>query len=425
MADDLLLPVPELLHATYLVPTDIGNTEAKRRSQTALPVQVPSPVGAAAGKMLAAGAVRVASLPSSALPPMPAEFQEHLGVDYGLVQAIVTARRFVSFSVTWPPGWPPVHEAVGRACAAALASELSVPLVDSFIPKVVAPGAAISALPDAESNLRLSDWVLVFQSAGHNGLWLTTKGIGRFGLPELQVFNVPPQLGGAWTDLLLGVCGRLLDLWLDGLRMRNGSGFVHVPGVLAVGEDDVADAYRAESRGGRSVPVRLVFDPASDGTADSFLTIQPPDDFRASAGEYLAYACGEVFGDLARDVRYLPPADDMEQAIQSARAALWSARGRFINGELPSGALLMVKHTVKTPHGTEHPWAYVNSWNDPAAILGNSAADAVHDPRVHAGRPVVIGAETVIDWAVWVDGQGIVEGGSTNTVALTLGKREN
>jgi hypothetical protein len=31
---------------------------------------------------------------------------------------------------------------------------------------------------------------------------------------------------------------------------------------------------------------------------------------------------------------------------------------------------------------------------------------------------VVIDAATIVDWAVWMDGPGIVEGGWTNEVAL-------
>jgi hypothetical protein len=419
MTDDLILPVPELLHATYLVPTALGNTEAKARTQSALPTRVPAPVGTAAGKMLGVGAVHVESFLASALPPVPAELQEHLGVASSLVQVVAATRRFSSFSAAWPPGWPPVHEAAARACAAALAAALSVPLVDSFVPKVMSPEAAIAALPDAESRLRLSDWVLVFQSAGRNGLWMTTKGMGRFGLPELQVHDVPPHLGTAWTGLLLGVGARLLDHWLDALRVRDDAAFVQFPAVIAVAENDVADAYGATFQDGRGIHVRLRFDPALEKNADSFLTIQPPDDFQASAGEYLAHACAEIFGDSVRDIRYLPPTKEMERVVESARAALSSVRSRFLSGDLPLNARLMVKHTLKTPHGTEHPWAYVNSWSDPVAVLGNSTADAVHDPRVRAGRPVVISADAIIDWAVWIDGQGIVEGGSTNVAALS------
>jgi hypothetical protein len=422
MAESLILPVPELLSAVYLVPAALDGVEAKKRTQAVLPTRVPGRVGTAARKMLEVGAIQVAAFPSSAIPPVPAEFQDHLGVAPELVQLIASADRFTAFSATWPPGWPPVHESVARACAAALAADLGVPLVDTFIPKILAPWHAIATLPDATSQIKLSDWVLVFHSAGQQGLWLTTKGMGRFGLPELQVHNVPPQYGNTLTSLLTGIAARLLDIWLDALRGRDGSAFAQIPDTFQVGEADVASAYNAVPHGGGGVPVRLTMDPATEDRTDSFLTVQPPDDYPASAGEYVAYACTEVFGDPGREVRYLPSTEAMEQAMKAARATLSSIRTRFLDDELPLGARLMVKHALRTNSETEYPWAYVNSWIDPATVLGSSAGDAIRDPHVRAGRPIVIDVDAIVDWAIWIDGKGIIEGGVTNTVALSQGQ---
>jgi hypothetical protein len=85
----------------------------------------------------------------------------------------------------------PIHEWAARATAAALAAELGVPLVDTLIPRVMDAGKAMASLPDPDGLFRLSDWVLVLHSAGNRGLWVTSKGLGRFGLPELQAGNVP------------------------------------------------------------------------------------------------------------------------------------------------------------------------------------------------------------------------------------------
>ena len=121
------------------------------------------------------------------------------------------------------PGWPPMHEWAGRACAAVVAAEAAVPLVDTATPQVLTADAALRTLPAAEdARFRLADWMLVFQSAGSGGLWLTTKGLGRFGLPELQVRNVPPQLGRAWTRVLNGVASRLLGTWQTLCATRPG-----------------------------------------------------------------------------------------------------------------------------------------------------------------------------------------------------------
>jgi hypothetical protein len=423
MESTVTLPVPTRLHATYLVPTMLGDADARKGAQSALTTRVPGPVGAAARGMLDVGAVSVASLPSSAIPPVPVELQEHLGVDQRLVQCVAATDRFAAFSAEWPPGWPPVHEAVARACSAALAADLGVPLIDAFVPVLLAPEAAIAALPDATSKLRLSDWVLVLRSAEATGLWVTTKGMGRFGLPELQTFNVPPQLGGSWSTLLLGVCARLLDAWLDALRERDSAPFVAIPSVFEVDEADVAEAHGIGRQHGGRVRVRLTFDPAPADATESFLTLQPPDDFGASAGEYFAWACAEVFGDSVQEVRYMARTDAMERAIKDARSTLPAVRSRFLAGDLPLSARLMVKHALKTAMGTEYPWAYVNTWTDPATVLGNSAGNAVRDAKVRTGRPIVIDADSIIDWAIWIDGQGIAEGGKTNIIANGEGEQ--
>jgi NAD(P)-dependent dehydrogenase (short-subunit alcohol dehydrogenase family) len=89
-----------------------------------------------------------------------------------------------------------------------------------------------------------------------------------------------------------------------------------------------------------------------------------------------------------------------------------------VTGDLPPRAQLMIKHEISAARGrAEYPWAYVTSWADPDRILGNSSGDATVDPAIRAGRPIVVEAGTIIDWAIWIDGKGIVEGGQTNVIA--------
>lgn len=424
MAEGLILAVPEVLSALYLVPTTLSAQKAEERAKAALAARVMGPVGTAARKMLGVGAVKVASRPSSVMPPLPTWLQQHLGVAPEMIQAVTQAERFAVFGASWPPGWPPVHESVARASAAALAADIDTPLVDTFVPKVITSRQAISTLPDADSQLRLADWVLVLQSTENPGLWMTTKGLGRFGLPELQARNVPPQMGGPWTAVLSGLASRVLDLWLDALRERKEPAFAEIPAAIEVAESDVASAYGTAAKGRGHTTIRLVIDPSSAAPADSFLTVQPPDDYHASAGEYLVSVCTELFGKPGQGVRYLTLTAAMEQAMRRARETLPTIRARFLEGQLPLGARLMVKHKIRTTAGNEYPWAYVNSWKNPDKVLGNSASDAELDPGVRAGRPVVVDADTIIDWAIWIDGRGVIEGGQTNAVALEQGLAE-
>jgi hypothetical protein len=418
VAENLILPVPELMSAVYLVPLALSAQAAKDRATAGLSARVPSPVGVAARMMLDAGAVTVHAMSSSSLPPVPGPLQEYLGVAGELIRTVAEASDFVVIRASCPPGWPPMHEWAGRACATVLASQAGVPLVDTDTPKVLAADAALQTLPGTEdARFRLADWMLVFQSAGIGGLRMTTKGLGRFGLPELQVRNVPPQLGQAWTRVLTGLASSLLGTWLNALRDRPEPAFAQVPAVLEVGEADIARAYDAPVTEGPAVPVRLTFDPSPQDSADSFLSVQPPDDYPASAGEFLAGVCAALFGQHELEIRYLAPTDEMARAMRAARNGLPAVRARFLAGDLPPRAQLMVKHEISVPGQAEYPWAYVTSWADPDRVLGNSAGDATLDPGIRAGRPIVVAAETIIDWAIWVDGKGIVEGGQTNVIA--------
>jgi hypothetical protein len=418
VAEDLILPVPRLMSAVYLVPVALSAQDAKDRAAAGLSARLVSPLGVAARMMLDAGTVIVEAKPSSSLPPLPGWLQEYLGAAPELVRAVTEAVEFVVVRALCQPGWPPMHEWAGRACAAVLADQAGVPLVDTGTRSVLAADAALRTLPAADgAGFRLADWMLVFQSAGSAGLWMTTKGLSRFGLPELQVRNVPPQLGDAWTQVLTGLASRLLGTWLNALRDRAEPAFASVPAVLEVREDDIARGYDAPGREGPAAAVRLTFDPSPQDDEDSFLTVQPPDDYPASAGEFLAGVCAALFGPPAREIRYLAPSDEMEKAMRAARERLPAVRARFLAGDLPPRARLMVKHEISVAGRAEYPWAYVTSWSDPARVLGNSAGDATLDPGIRAGRPIVVDAATIIDWAIWIDGRGIVEGGQTNVIA--------
>ena len=418
MAENLILPVPELISAVYLVPVPLSAQAAEDRATAGLSARVASPVAVAARMMLDGGALTVHAVSSSSLPPVPGPLQEYLGVARELVRAVAEASDFVAVRASGPPGWPPMHEWAGRACAAVLAAQCGVPLVDAVIPKILAADAALRTLPRAQdARFRLADWMSVFHSAGIGGLGMTTKGLGRFGLPELQARNVPPQLGQAWTRVLTGLASNLLGSWLDALRDRAEPAFAQLSAVLEVGECDIARAYDAPVTEGAAVPVRLTFDPSPQDSTDSFLSVQPPDEYPASAGEFLAGVCTALFGQHELPIRYLAPSDEMQRAMQDARAALPAVRARFLAGDLPPRAQLMIKHEISAPGQAEYPWAYVTSWTDPARVLGNAAGDATLDLGIRTGRPIVVATETIIDWAIWIDGKGIVEGGRTNVIA--------
>ena len=117
-----------------------------------------------------------------------------------------------------------------------------------------------------------------------------------------------------------------------------------------------------------------------------------------------------------------PPADPaLERAIATARAGLSSIRERYAAGNFgPVGIprqRLLVRYALAADEAVEYAWAYVTSWRDPVRILATSATDSVHLPRLRAGRPVVLDAAAVVDWAVELEGVGIVEGAFTRSAS--------
>jgi hypothetical protein len=416
VAGTLILPVPEVLSAVYLVPTWLGAAAARERAAAELSAHIPEPFAGLVAGMLDAGTVRVSDMAASEAPLLPAKLQQYHGADSPLVAGVAAASHFVAFGVTWQPGWPPVHESAARACAAVVAADLRQPVVDTFAPQVLTPERAIATLPDVSARFKLTDWMLVSSSPGPQGASLATKGLGRFGLPELQVSNVPPQLSEPWAEFMMGIAARLLSLWLEALRARDGTTSAEVPSSFDVREADVALAYDAEASGDGKALVLLALDPATDDRVDSFLTVRPPDDFPGSAGEYLAQVSAQALNSPDQEIQVTPRAA-RDQAVAAARELLPSVRERFRAGTLPNQSLLVVKHMITAPGGGEYPWAQVTSWDDPATIFGLSTADAPSDPRVRAGRPIVLDAEAIVDWAIWVDGQGVVEGGLASKAA--------
>jgi hypothetical protein len=116
-ADDLLLPVPEFVGATYIVPvhTAVDDPVASLRASTTWP----APISSAAAVLLERGAVVVR--PMSALPPLPLPLLAAAGATEAQVGRLRTATHAVIVAAGGPPGWPPIPDWATRAVAARLA----------------------------------------------------------------------------------------------------------------------------------------------------------------------------------------------------------------------------------------------------------------------------------------------------------------
>ncbi len=418
-ADDIIvLPVPETVRAIYLVPTDDPPDDPVGLLRRFVPDRWQGDLGKILTQVLAGPVVPVEVRPSAEVPPLPLDLLAVMGANEKQLDRVATASHFVIATAQSQPGWPPVHEWITRAFAIVLAERLGSDVIDILNYQVVTAAKACATLPDEDGHIRLADWVWVDYSPDRSGYWCTTTGLRRFGLPELQTVNAPPNVVEPWGQAMTGVAHRLLEAWSETLSYDRDAAFVQLPSSVEVNADDVAMAYRKPRPIGPMPPaatVRLALEPGLDPDAHSFLSVHPPLSWSGSAGEHMAEVCATLFGSRVNEIRHAHPSESMDRAIAIARAGLIEIRERFEGGELDLREKLLVKYALPGEEGTEYLWAYVTSWRDPYRILGTSAADAVYSPKVRTGRPVVVDTAAVVDWAVQHDTMGIVEGGWTQT----------
>jgi hypothetical protein len=283
--ESLTLPVPESVVAFYLVPTVDPTVDPVALLHLA-DQQFAGVLGELVSAAVAAPNPPLAVRPRDTMPPLPMDLFAALGATEAQLARIEEATHFVTASAGSLPGWPSLHEWITRALAAVAARELGADVVDVLDQRVLTAATVWDSLPDPRGRVRLSDWVSVAYSPGPNGYWCTTTGLRRFGLPELQTVEVPPEAVEEWAPAMTGIAGRLLAAWRAALMVDEDAAFVQLPTTITVSASDVNDAYEpvAGPRGPRSRPgpdtptltVRLALDPSSDPDEhDTFISVTP------------------------------------------------------------------------------------------------------------------------------------------------------
>lgn len=295
MPDDIVLPVPETVSAVYLVPAGWPLYDPVGVARRYLDTHIGEPLLSVLRDLIDGPLCSIETVPSAEMGGVPGELLRMFGGSAELVEQAERAEHLLVVSAMARPGWPPYHEWTARAVATALADALDAPVIDYQIPRITPAAALAATLPDGRGALRLADWVLVPRSVGVRGAWLTTKGLGRFGLPELQALDVPPELAEPWSRALTGVASALLARWSTRLREAGWPALVTLPSRLEFTVADVGTAYGEPRPPGGLVAVELALSP-SPPSQDSFLTVAPPHTYPSSAAEYLDWACSTLFG---------------------------------------------------------------------------------------------------------------------------------
>jgi hypothetical protein len=296
LGEILTLPVPEMLYGTYAVAAGASPGDPVELARAQVTRRVAAPLRELALGMLDSPLLTLDLRPAGEFPPLPVELLETFGAGPAELAAIEAATHLLAVRAGYQPGWPPAHEWAARAVAGALGRSLAAPVVDVFTPQVLPPDRLERSLPDEHGYTRLIDWILLLHTEGQHGCWFTTKGLGRFGLPELQAEGVPAHLVDQWGRILNGLARRLLDLWLAELRAVDRPDAVELPEIVAVGLQDVAAAHGTTETMRREVSVRLRLETVDTATGpESSLAVLPPDGELPTPEQFSALCTG-LFG---------------------------------------------------------------------------------------------------------------------------------
>ena len=290
MSEPVVLPVPEHLLAVYAVATELP----------------PFPGGSEPGSLDAHVNVETYAADQVPLPPVP--LLRAMGTTAQLADKVSSASTVTMVQATSDASWPPVHELVARNLARRIALDHDGVVLDLRSPVALEPSEP-DDLETAIDGFRLVDWVRVPSSPDSDRpgtVWTTTKGLTRFGPPELQVFGVPERVVGGWVAVLSGIAYVLLREQWQALDASPTLAFREVPREQLLTLRDVASAYSDQARDSTDpgldvgTTFSLELDVAVDQQADSFLTVVPPEDYRGEPAAWPAQVVSKVFSAARR-----------------------------------------------------------------------------------------------------------------------------
>jgi hypothetical protein len=420
--DELVVPVREDVHATYLVPlpahtdtetaTHVISAAAAATITGKLASGLPEPFGALVLSWLQQGSVKISVLESLDSPTKTEDFPPELR------EFLTTAPGFAVITAAHPASLLAVQDWRARATAAALAASLGagvfelnalelldVPAVIASLPRVTLSGEMSEVMFDARP------WI-TSQTFEHLGMyWAISDGMSYFGLPDLWIGGTTRDLRDELAQIVRGLACHILGCLAEDVREANGEDAVmtlprsvRIPEVLGIHRMHLDAVRGVPNRGGAWAEVRLSFDESASG--HHRLTLGPPPGCDSDADEFIGGLCHAMFGFEKPSLYYLPVVD--------SRDSIPAARRRFLDGELPEGGQLLIRYRADTDG--ESTWARVSSWPDEDHAVVRDTGRELR-PGLETGPAKDVPTQQIIDWAIWVDGTGVVEGGLTETIA--------
>jgi len=433
---ELVLPVPETVSATYVVPVPapMSTVEARRQASEAVEARLSGLLRTLTAEWLVKGAVKVEVEPTGT--PPPGWLDKPLSGTPEQRAFLARARAFVKFSATQRASLIGMQEWMARGPAAAVAAGFGAPVLDPQARQVLTAEDALAALPDTALTIpaSISDdvtigltfgaWVRIDDVSYLGMMAVMTDGMRRFGLPELRMGAASPDLREELTTLLSGVAFRIWsDLLARAQETPSAAGLLDLPRFLRVPTEpdihrrDLDRANGIPNRGGTSATIGLRFDPARSEDPRDWLTVCPPARWDMGWEDFIADTCHAMFGFEKPRWHYIPEFGALLDALAKATQTLPEARSRFLRGDLPPGGRLMVRH--ETADTGELLWAKVESWEDAGhPVIRDTGRELTSGVR--PSPPVTIETRQIADWGIWVDGSGVIEGADTEGVGHHL-----
>jgi uncharacterized protein YegJ (DUF2314 family) len=357
--------------------------------------------------------VRVDVLARGELPEPPIEMLRAFGMGKEEEARLSAAKHVTHVATRFVLRHPLLHLWAAEVVARAVAVKVEGLVLDPIMPRVI-PIARPPAPPPGDGRVAIAKQIIVPMSTSDDGaLWMTTTGMQRFGLPNLEMRAVPPGLGKEVLPLMNGVAQRLLhEVLAQASAKDDPAEELVLPRVLEVTRNDLAAAYgQAKVDAPPATTVGVAFDGEGRAGMEPFVAIGPPPSFEGERGEWYYAAIAELVGGGDSPAPVVRPKGDEALAEAHARAVreLPEVKARFERG-LPPGATLYVKHGFEVARGgKEFMWIAVIAWADDR-IDGALANDSAYDPELRAGKRVKVAERDVFDWMI-SDGKGGREGG--------------
>jgi uncharacterized protein YegJ (DUF2314 family) len=416
------LPVQPLLEPALYV-YFVADPERPSTRQPPLPPEspwlaehVPEPLLPAVTEHRRCGLVRAFARTAREMPPLPFSVLEGAGMgelEERVLRAATHALLISAADLNVPPR---IGLTSALAAASEAADQLAGVIVDPDALCVIRPEPARRALAASERVVAALHVLVSFSVDERGAGWMTTRGMCKFGLPELEVRDVPPNL--QLLAVPLRGCAQLLIERAFQAVADHGpeARYALLEPAVRIDAELLARACQSDSAGAcatGSALVGLSFDGGRpDPAGEPMVRLLPPPGFAGEMGVWLHALMAALYGPSPEMASLRPDSQAARRGHARALAELPRVKARFQDGLKP-GELLFVKHPFPSPaRSPEYLWLVVNEWSG-TSLIGQLVSRPRRVPGLRQGQRVVVGEPDVFDWLLQLPRQR-QEGGYTS-----------